>query len=170
LRGYVDRDLVRRQEIDQMDRLKELWKSYLWQCACATVAVLVVLLIVNLQQAVVISSIGATTFIVFIKPGNTFATPRSIVGGHVVGVLVGSAFALVPHPTSLTTSVVYALAVGLALFLMAVTDTEHPPAAGTALGVLLAGEAWWRAAIAILTSAVLLALFHHLLRPYLRDL
>jgi CBS-domain-containing membrane protein len=153
-----------------MKRLKELWKSYLWQCSCATVAVLVVLLVLNLQQAVVISSIGATTFIVFIRPNNPFATPRSIVGGHLVGVLVGSTFALIPHPTSLATAVVYALAVGSALFLMAVTDTEHPPAAGTALGILLAGNAWWRAGIAILTSAVLLSLFHRLLRPYLKDL
>jgi CBS-domain-containing membrane protein len=153
-----------------MTRLKTLWKSYLWQTACATAAVLVVLLVLDLGQAVIISSIGATTFIVFMKPGNPFATPRSIVGGHLVGALVGSAFALLPHTTSWTASVVYALAVGSALLLMAVTDTEHPPAAGTALSVVMAGGTWWVAVVAILTSAVLLSLFHRLLRPYLKDL
>jgi CBS-domain-containing membrane protein len=147
-----------------------LWKSYLWQSACATVAILVVLLVLNLEQAVIISSIGATTFIVFIKPNNPFATPRSIIGGHLVGVLVGSAFALLPHPTSWAVSVIYALAVGMALLLMAVTDTEHPPAAGTTLSVVMAGGTWRVAVLAVLTSAVLLSLFHRLLRPYLRDL
>jgi len=153
-----------------MAKLKLLWKSYLWQSACATAAVLVVLLILSLEEAVVISSIGATTFIVFMKPHNPFATPRSVVGGHLVGVLVGTAFALLPHPTPWATAVVYALTVGSALLLMAVTDTEHPPAAGTALSVVMAGGTWWIAVIAILTSALLLSLFHRLLRPYLKDL
>jgi CBS-domain-containing membrane protein len=153
-----------------MTKLKALWKSYLWQTACATAAVLVVLLVLDLGQAVIISSIGATTFIVFMKPSNPFAIPRSIVGGHLVGALVGSAFALFPHTTSWTTSIVYASAVGLTLLLMAVTDTEHPPAAGTALSVVMAGGTWWVAVVAILTSSILLSLFHHLLRPYLKDL
>ena len=153
-----------------MKRLKELWKSYLWQSACATAAILVVLLVLSLQQAVIISSIGATTFIVFIKPSNPFATPRSIMGGHLVGVLAGSAFALVSPSTSWNAALVYALAVGTALLLMAVTDTEHPPAAGTALSIAMAGERWLSAVVAILTSAVLLSLFHRLLRPYLKDL
>jgi CBS-domain-containing membrane protein len=153
-----------------MTRLKALWKSYLWQTACATGAILIVLLVLNLQQAVIISSIGATTFIVFMKPGSPFASPRSVVGGHLIGVLAGSAFALLPHRTAWATALVYAVAVGVSLFLMAVTDTEHPPAAGTALSVAMADDAWWVAVIAILTSAVLLSLFRRLLRPYLRDL
>jgi CBS-domain-containing membrane protein len=153
-----------------MRGFRDLWKSYLWQTACATAAVLVVLLVLDIQQAVVISSIGATTFIVFMKPSNPFATPRSVIGGHLVGALVGSAFALLPHATWWATNVVYALAVGLALLLMAVTDAEHPPAAGTALSVVMAGEQWWAAVVASLTSAVLLSLFRRLLRPYLKDL
>jgi CBS-domain-containing membrane protein len=153
-----------------MIRLRTFWKNYLWQTACATAAVLVVLLILHLERAVIISSIGATTFIVFMKPGNPFATARSVVGGYLVGALVGSAFAQFPHTTSWAAPVIYALAVGSALLLMAVTDTEHPPAAGTALSVAIAGRTWWAAAIASMTSALLLALFHRLLRPYLKDL
>jgi CBS-domain-containing membrane protein len=153
-----------------MKEFKRLWKSYLWQTACATAAILVVLLVLSLEQAVVISSIGATTFIVFIKPKNPFATPRSVIGGHLVGVLIGSAFAQLPHTASWARSVVYALTVGSALLVMAMTDTEHPPAAGTALSVVMAGGTWWIDVIAILSSAVLLSLFHHLLRPHLKDL
>lgn len=153
-----------------LDNLRCYWKNYLWQSACATAAVLVVLMVLSLERGVVISSIGATTFIVFMKPKNAFASPRSVIGGHLVGVLVGSAFALIPSSTSWAATVISALAVGSALFLMAVTDTEHPPAAGTALSVVMADGTWWVAVLAILTSAVLLSLFHRVLRPYLRDL
>jgi CBS-domain-containing membrane protein len=151
-------------------QLRLYWKNYLWQSLCATAAILVVLLILNLRQMVIVSSIGATTFIVFMKPSNPFATPRSVVGGHLVGVLVGSAFSLLPRPTPWAASLVYAVAVGAALFWMAVTDTEHPPAAGTALSVVMSGDVWWIAVLAVLTSAVLLSGFHRLLRPYLKDL
>jgi CBS-domain-containing membrane protein len=151
-------------------QLRLYWKNYLWQSACATLAILVVLVVLNLGQAVIISSIGATTFIVFMKPRNAFATPRSVIGGHLVGVLVGGLLALVPHRSSWAACLVYALAVGGALLVMAVTDTEHPPAAGTALSVASSGGAWWIAVLAVLTSAVLLSLFHRLLRPYLKDL
>ena len=47
-----------------MEQLRRNWKNYLWQSACATAAIGVVLAILNLRQAVIISSIGATTFIV----------------------------------------------------------------------------------------------------------
>ena len=104
------------------------------------------------------------------KPTKPFAKPRSVVGGHLVGVLVGGLFALIPHATPWAASLVFALAVGSALLAMAVTDTEHPPAAGTALSVAMSGGRWWVAVLAVLTSAVLLSLFHQLLKPYLKDL
>jgi CBS-domain-containing membrane protein len=153
-----------------LDKLRRYWRNYFWQSACATAAILVVLMVLSLQRAVVISSIGATTFIVFMKPTNPFASPRSVIGGHLVGVLVGSAFALIPRPTAWVATVISALAVGATLLLMAIADTEHPPAAGTALSVVMAGGKWWVAVLAVLTSAVLLSGFHHLLRPYLKDL
>jgi CBS-domain-containing membrane protein len=153
-----------------LHNLKRYWKNYIWQSACATAAILVVLVVLSLQRAVVISSIGATTFIVFMKPRNVFASSRSVIGGHLVGVLVGGAFAVIPRSTPWVATVISALAVGSTLLLMAVTDTEHPPAAGTALSVVTAGGTWWVAVLAVLTSAVLLSVFHRLLRPYLRDL
>ena len=153
-----------------LDNLKRYWKNYLWQSACATAAILVVLTVLSLERAVVISLIGATTFIVFMKPANPFASPRSIIGGHLVGVLVGSAFALIPGSTSWGDTVICALAVGSTLLLMAITDTEHPPAAGTALCVAMGGGTWWVAVLAVMTSAMLLSVFHRLLRPYLKDL
>jgi CBS-domain-containing membrane protein len=59
----------------------------------------------------------------------------------------------------------YSVAVGLSFFTMVVTRTEHPPASGTALGVAIAGFSLG-AAIAVVTSVVMLSLVHHFLGHY----
>ena len=64
---------------------------------------------------------------------------------------------------------VYALSVGLSIFLMTVTNTEHPPAAGTALGIVAHGWSY-QVVIFVMASAVSLAIIRRLLRRYLRDL
>ena len=52
---------------------------------------------------------------------------------------------------------------------MAVTNTEHPPAAGTALGIV--AHVWsYQIVIFVLVSAIGLAIVRRLLRGYLRDL
>ena len=64
---------------------------------------------------------------------------------------------------------IYALAVGLSIFLMTVTNTEHPPAASTALGVV--AHVWsYEVVIFILLAAISLAIVRRLLRSHLRDL
>ena len=65
--------------------------------------------------------------------------------------------------------IVYAAAVGIAMFVMVVFDLEHPPAAGTALGIAILG-AGEGAILAVLIGSVVLALAHRLLRRWLRDL
>ena len=52
---------------------------------------------------------------------------------------------------------------------MVVIDTERPPAAATALGVAITGFSL-SAAIAVITSVIVLSLAHHFLKPFLRDL
>jgi CBS-domain-containing membrane protein len=122
-----------------------------------------------MQRAIIVASVGATAFIVFMKPHNPFASTRNVVGGHLVGLTSGLLFAFLPRPAPATHLVLCALAVGCSMLVMVLTDTEHPPAAGTALSVALNGVSWQIAA-AVVTSAVLMALIHHFLQPYLRDL
>jgi CBS domain-containing membrane protein len=74
-----------------------------------------------------------------------------------------------PHETGLHQDAIYAAAVGSAMLMMAATNTEHPPAAGTALGVVIAGFSW-RLALGVAVGAVVLAIIHTVLRPVLRDL
>jgi CBS-domain-containing membrane protein len=60
------------------------------------------------------------------------------------------------------------LAVSLSMFLMVITDSEHPPAAGTALGLATGGG--WLSFLFIVASVVALAIIKKLLDPWLADL
>ncbi len=160
---------MKRTPRDKLEEFSQHWRNYVFQSLLATVAIFVVLLVLSLQQAVVVASIGATAFIVFAMPKNVTAQPRNVIGGHLVGMMSGALFASLSHPLALKSMVMFPLAVGLSVFVMVVTDTEHPPASGTALGVAMTGLSIGVAG-AIVTSAVVLSLIHHFLRPHLRDL
>ncbi len=62
-----------------------------------------------------------------------------------------------------------ALAVGLAIFVMVVTNTEHPPAASLALGLVL-GKWTPVAIVVILVGIVALTLLKYLIKPILKNL
>ncbi|MFC1902035.1 HPP family protein [Chloroflexota bacterium] len=146
-----------------------LWKNYLYQSLLATVMVFIVLLLLTVENAVVIASIGATAFIVFTMPRSITAKPRRVIGGHLVGLLAGSLCALIPHSTTLSSITVFALAVGISICLMVALDVEHPPASGTALGVAITGFSPG-VMVTIITSSLVLSLAHHFSKKFLRDL
>jgi CBS-domain-containing membrane protein len=150
-------------------RFRPHWGSYLLQSVLAAASIFAVLVALRQQNLVVAASLAATAFTVFTVPSSVTASPRNVVGGHLVGIAFGSAFALVPHGTALHQDAVYATAVGSAMLMMAATNTEHPPAAGTALGVVIAGFSW-RLALGVVVGAVVLSTIHTVLRPVLRDL
>ncbi|MCR4407281.1 MAG: HPP family protein [Anaerolineae bacterium] len=102
-------------------------------------------------------------------PESATARSRNVVGGHLVGLLSGSLCALIPQSSFLHSVIVYSLAVGLSILIMVIAGIEHPPASGTALGVVITGPSP-NLIVAIITSATLLSLAHHFLKPLLRDL
>lgn len=155
-----------KKSFKKIDReFRQHWKNYVLQSILATIAVLMVLYFLSLQHAVIIASIGATAFIIFAMPDNVTAQPRNVIGGHLVGLFFGFLFSLFPQYSI----IMYSLAVGASIFTMVVIDTEHPPAAGTALGVAITGITW-EVFVAIIISIILLSLIHVLFRPYIRDL
>jgi len=151
------------------DELRYHWSSYVFQSGLAALVLAIVFLFLRLHNAVVIASIGSTAFIVFALPNNIAAQPRNVIGGNVTGLICGSICAFIPHETFLVSIVLYSFAVGLSIFLMVLTDTEHPPASGVALGIAMADFSL-RTAIAVVASAVILSLAHDLLKEHLRDL
>ena len=135
----------------------------------ATIVVFIVLLLLNMEHAVVIASIGATAFIVFTMPRNITAAPRRVIGGHLIGLFSDSLCALIPHSSILPSIVVYSLAVGISILLMVALDVEHQPAGGTALGVPITGFSP-NVMIAVLTSSIVLSLAHRFCKKFLKDL
>jgi CBS-domain-containing membrane protein len=145
------------------------WKHYIFQSLAATIATMIILFALSLENAVVIASIAASIFIVFAMPNAAAARKRSIIGGHWIGLFFGSMSTLIPQPYHYISIIVFSLAVGLTMLSMVVFDMEHPPAAGTALGVAITGFSW-NVGIAIITSTILLAIIRTVFRPYLKDL
>jgi len=145
------------------------WWNYVLQSSLAAVSVFVVLVALRQQNLVVAASLAATAFTIFAMPSSVTASTRNVVGGHLIGLLFGSLVALVPLESALAQDAVYAGAVGGAVLSMAATNTEHPPAAGTCLGVLMAGFSW-RIVLGVVIGVGVLALMHRLLCPFLRDL
>ncbi len=150
--------------------LRYHWKPYLFQSLLASASIYLILLVLSIQEhSVIIASLGATSFTVFAMPKNFTANSWNIVGGHLIGVIIGAVCAAIPLHIIHYEVGAYALAVGMAMFLMVITDTEHPPAAGTALGMAMQVFSW-RIIITTLLSVIVLALIHHFFKRYLRDL
>lgn len=144
----------------------KLWPHYILQSIYGAIALGVFLLAIGEENKVAISSLAATTFIVFATPKENSAKTKNIIGGHLVCLLCGVFFYLsVPLPYYIQ----YPLVVAVAIFLMAGLDLEHPPAAGSALAVVM-HEVGVREFMFILAGAVILGLLHSLLREKLRDL
>ncbi len=151
-------------------KFRRYWKNYVFQSLLAAGAIFVTLVFFNIhKRPIIIASIGSSAFIVFALPKNLTAKPRRVIGGHLVGLLCGSLSVLIPHSSLLSSLFVYSFAVGTSIFFMVVTDTEHPPASGTALGIAVAGPSLYTI-IQVILGVVTLSLLHHFLSPYLRDL
>ena len=144
------------------EKFGKLWKYYLLQTLLATFVIFALTLILGKDRIVIISAMGATTFIVFAMPKAVSARTRNVVGGHLVGLISGAIFYFVSLPYFFE----YSLAVGIAIFLMAALDVEHPPAAGTALAVVI-NEVSLDVFITIMVSAAVLSQCRYYLRNHI---
>ena len=152
---------------------------YLIQAGLAAMGMLAILVFVDsLSDAALAAGLGSSVVIVFIHPSSHAAQARSVIGGRGLAILVGSALSLVLFAApvadfleefSLVRDLSLALSVGVLILVMAVTNTEHPPAAGIVLG--FSTREWDPSTMAIIIAAVLLlALIKKALNSYLRDL
>ena len=149
------------------------------QTVLATLVMLAILTFVDsLSTAAIAAGLASSVVGIFIGPSNRTARVRSVVGGHIVALALGSIFSvfLFLGPTDMLLidhvhlrNIVYALAVGGAMLLMAITNTEHPPAAGTALG-MASREFDILIFLSIIGAVMMLGVIKLALRPYLRDL
>ncbi|MGM0652913.1 MAG: HPP family protein [Bacillota bacterium] len=167
-----DFSLVKSSEDDNVyilsKNLQDRWFNYLWQSAAAgliTFAVLYVFL--EIIQLIILAGVGSTFFTIFALPGNRTASNRNIIGSYLICVTVGL-FCIYTVSQSLGGG----LAVGLSALFMVITDTEHPPAAGVALGLSLAPdiESAYPGAGFSLVGALVAVILRSTLAPYLKNL
>jgi CBS-domain-containing membrane protein len=159
------------------EKLKNQTVRYIFQSFLATFTILLILLFLDvLKQTAIIASLGATAFIVFTAPKSYASEARPLIGGYIVGILCGVLFNFVATLycnlfADIKISYIFfgSLAVGISIFIMVITDTEHPPASGVALGLVI-NEWTFRTLIFILVGVFFLSLVKTLLKSILVDL
>jgi CBS-domain-containing membrane protein len=163
-------------DIDKHIRTEHI-RRYLLQCSLAGAAVLVLLLVLDIvTQTVLIASLGASAFIAFAVPLHLQSSPRHMIGGYLVGIFAGCTMSflvdwasLMGMPGQVSIIVFGALATSVAMFLMVVTRTEHPPAAALALGLVL--NEWTGTTILVVLAGIVgLSALKRLVLPMLMDL
>ena len=159
---------------EELREVKQYWRNYVFQSLLATVALFCVLIFLEQGEQVIVASLGATAFVVFALPNSFTAQPRNVIGGHLVGLACGFVgywlLSILPNPDQFIAEAgIHAFAVGLAMFIMVVIDTEHPPAAGTALGAAIGGPGE-RLIISVLFFSIVFTVIRLLARKHLRDL
>jgi len=148
---------------------------YIFQCALAGIVTMVFLIFLDLlTYKGLVAALGATTFLIFTMPHRVSCKPRYVVGGYVMGMLAGVICTLVfggpnaPLPVSSLVAL-GAISVGSASLLMVSTNTEHPPAAGFALGLVL--QPWdYEAVLYVLGCVCFLSFARYLLKRFMIDL
>jgi hypothetical protein len=170
-------------------KIRRRWRRYALQVSLATTTLNLALVIEQalaggvearavIVAAIASTAIASTAFVLFISPESASARASHAIGGHAWAMVVGSLLALAVDTGTgsdwITTapvifSIYAALGVGLTMFLMAMTNTEHPPAAGTALAIVAHGFEW--ELVLFVAGAVLFMVgVHRLLRRHLLDL
>ena len=152
---------------------------YILQCILATLSVLIVLLSLDaMANAAIIAALGASFFIAFTMPEAQVSRPRFLIGGYLVGIAVGSLchylssvplLMQLPISQNLSYAVFGAISVGLAIFVMVITNTEHPPAASLALGLVL-NECNYMTVGVVLIGIISLSVIKAVLKPVLKNL
>jgi len=101
-----------------------------WSFLSATLGILAICEVTTLVgYPLLIGSFGASAVLLFGATESPLAQPRNLVGGHLVSAIV----AVVIVATCGSSPFTMALGVGLAIFVMNVTHTTHPPGGATAL-------------------------------------
>lgn len=166
------------------EKFKENKTHYILQACLAGVAVAIALAFFDVvRQPVIIASFGASAFIAFTVPKRPNSSPRKLIGGYMIGVVIGcliNILAILPAEAYFRASdqhlildgihvLAGALAVTLSMFLMTVSETEHPPAASIALGFVV--NEWTLATVVFVLAGIsAISLVKRIFKSWMIDL
>ncbi len=152
--------------------------QHLYQCFLGMVTFTIVLFLLDINKhAAILSTLGATTFIVFTLPRSYSSDLRRLLGGYGVGLLAGLAGYFIVDKLTLSginisenhLLLIGGFIVGVSLFFMTLLDAEHPPAAGLSIGLIF--NHWdWTTILIVISSVLILAGIKTLLKNWLVDL
>lgn len=106
------------------------------------------------QAPLLIAPFGASCVLVFGVPASPFARPRNVIGGHFLAALMGLLAVFFLGPGIVGT----ALGVGLAITVMLITDTTHPPAGAVPIVVALMKPGWFFLITPVLVGACIITM------------
>lgn len=160
-------------------KFKENKKQYIFQALIVVIIVFILLLSADsISEMTIIASLGASTYTAFSFPNKRSTLPRNMIGGYAIGIIVGIAFHYVNtyldttflsffgKPSYMLTC---ALAVGIVMFIMNVTNCEHPPAAGIAMSLIVDENKWMTSLIAFI-SIIIISTAKTIMKKWLKDL
>lgn len=113
-----------------------------------------------LRLTLLIAPFGASAVLVFAVPASHFAQPRNVIGGHLLCSVIGVAMFALLHQSPIAMG----LGVGLAIGLMMLTDTVHPPAGADPIVAISIGAGWHFPIMPVLPGALAItvaALLYH---------
>ena len=153
--------------------------NYVFQSILLSIAIFCILMILDIKtDAAVIAALGASGFIAFTMPHDDSSTPRKLIGGYIMGILSAGLFCLICKIPLIQQVLFFqnfsfvffgSLSVGLAMFLMGITNTEHPPAASLALGLVF-NCFNSHTVVIVLIGIISLCVIKMCLKPILKDL
>ncbi len=161
------------------EKVRKNIRPYLLQSILATLTILLILVFLDvLSHTAIIATLGSSAFLVFTRPRAYVSRSRPLIGGYIIGMAVGvmyyyatllAAYFSISVSQATVLIVFSAMAVGAAIFLMVVTDTEHPPAARMSLGLVL--NQWdHKTLFFILVAVIVMAVLRKILQPYMVNL
>jgi len=90
-----------------------------------------------IDSSFLIGSFGASAVLIYGAPSAEFSQPRNLIGGHVLSAIVGvTVFILAGNDPIIAGP----MAVSVAIVVMHLTRTLHPPGGATALIAIIGGE------------------------------
>lgn len=158
-------------------KFRKDYKHYILQSLLIFTCICLALSLGRFFDDIIVASLGASSFILFITPHTNSSRPRYVIGGYICGSFSGTIFhflyAFLSHSNFVGKEyvliVLCAAAVAVAAFIMVITNTEHPPAAALALG-LSADPRCLKTAMAAITSIIVLCMIKQLIKKHLKNL
>ncbi len=127
----------------------------LWSMVSGTLGILAIHFVTTLVGfPLLIGSFGASAVLLFGANDSPLTQPRNLVGGHVLSAVVAVVVVALMGSNALS----IALAVGVAILVMNLTHTTHPPGGATALIGVQGGAKLSYIFIPVLSGALILLL------------